>query len=59
MSADAAAGRIARLIARRRSGLVRFPYRMALLTALIARLPDTVVARLVRHEPTVAATASR
>ena len=50
MSADAAARRIARLIARRRGGVVRFPLPMALLTSLIARLPDAVVARLVRVE---------
>ncbi len=50
MSADAAARRIARLIARRRGGVACFPMPMALLTALIARLPDAVVARLVRVE---------
>ncbi len=50
MSADAAARRIARLIARRRGGVARFPLPMALLTALIARLPDAIVARLVRVE---------
>jgi short-subunit dehydrogenase len=50
MSADAAARRIARLIARRRGGVARFPMPMALLTSLIARLPDAVVARLVRVE---------
>ncbi len=50
MSADAAARRIARLIARRRGGVVRFPWRMALLMSLIARLPDAIVARLVRVE---------
>jgi short-subunit dehydrogenase len=47
MSADAAARRIARLIARRRGGVVRFPWPMAMLMALVARLPDAVVARLV------------
>jgi len=51
MSADAAAGRIARLVARRRGGVVRFPMPMALLMSLIARLPDAVVARLLRAEP--------
>ncbi len=51
MSADAAARRIARLISRRRGGLVRFPMPMALVMSLIARLPDAVVARLVRAEP--------
>jgi short-subunit dehydrogenase len=50
MSAEAAAGRIARLIVRRRGGVHRFPRRMALLTSLIARLPDAVVARLVGAE---------
>jgi short-subunit dehydrogenase len=50
MSADAAARRIARLIARRRGGIACFPMPMALLTSLIARLPDAVVARLVRVE---------
>jgi short-subunit dehydrogenase len=50
MSADAAAGRIARLIARRRGGVACFPMPMAVLTSLIARLPDAVVARLVRVE---------
>jgi short-subunit dehydrogenase len=50
MSADAAARRIARLIARRTSGVVRFPLSMALLTDLIARLPDALVARLVEPE---------
>lgn len=47
MSADAAARRIARLIARRRGGVVRFPWPMVILMALVARLPDAVVARLV------------
>ena len=51
ISAEAAAGRIARLIARRTSGVVRFPLPMALLTTLIARLPDALVARLVHVEP--------
>ncbi len=50
MSAEAAAGRIARLIARRRGGVHRFPRRMAMLMAMIARLPDAVVARLVHAE---------
>ena len=40
MSADAAAGRIARLIAQRRGGVARFPLPMSLLMSLIARLPD-------------------
>jgi len=51
MSADAAARRIARLITRRKSGVVRFPLPMALLTDLIARLPDALVARLVHVDP--------
>jgi short-subunit dehydrogenase len=50
MSAEAAADRIARLIARRRGGVHRFPRRMAILMGMIARLPDAVVARLVRDE---------
>ena len=50
MSADAAARRIARLIARRRGGVARFPLPMSLLMSLIARLPDAIVARLVRVE---------
>ncbi len=51
MSADAAAVRIARVIARRRGGVVRFPWPMAILMSLVARLPDAVVARLVPLEP--------
>jgi len=50
MSAEAAADRIARLIAGRRGGVHRFPRRMAMLMAMIARLPDGLVARLVRVE---------
>jgi short-subunit dehydrogenase len=50
MSAEAAARRIAQLIARRRGGIARFPLPMSLLTSLIARLPDAVVARLVPVE---------
>jgi short-subunit dehydrogenase len=48
MSADEAARRISRAIARKRGGVVRFPWPMAALMALIARLPDAVVARLIR-----------
>ena len=59
MSADAAARRIARVIARRTSGVVRFPLPMALLAALIARLPDAIVARLVHVEPEPQADAPR
>ena len=51
MSADAAARRIARSIARRRGGVVRFPLPMSLLMSVIARLPDAIVARLIRVEP--------
>jgi short-subunit dehydrogenase len=51
MSADAAARRIAQLIIRRRGGVVRFPLPMSLLMSLIARLPDAIVACLVRVEP--------
>ena len=51
MSADAAARRIARLVARRRGGVVRFPLPMSILMSLIARLPDAIVERLVRVEP--------
>jgi short-subunit dehydrogenase len=47
MSAEAAADRIARVVERRTSGVVRFPLPMAWLTDLIARMPDGVVARLV------------
>ena len=50
MSADEAARRIARTIARRRSGVVRFPWPMAMLTTLLARLPDAIVSRLVPVE---------
>ena len=50
MSAEAAARRIARVIARRRGGVVRFPLPMSLLMSVIARLPDAIVARLVAVE---------
>jgi short-subunit dehydrogenase len=50
VSAQTAALRIARLIARRRGGVVRFPWPMSLLTSLIVRLPDALVARLVRFD---------
>jgi short-subunit dehydrogenase len=51
MSADAAARRITQRIIRRRGGVARFPLPMSLLMSLIARLPDAIVARLVRVEP--------
>jgi short-subunit dehydrogenase len=47
MTANAAARRISRVIERRRSGVICFPWPMAILTRLIARLPDALVARLV------------
>jgi short-subunit dehydrogenase len=50
MSADEAARRIARVIARRRGGVVRFPLPMSLLMAVSARLPDAIVARMVRFD---------
>lgn len=46
ISAETAARKIARVIDRRKSGVVSFPRRMAALTALLARLPDSLVARL-------------
>ncbi len=51
MSAEDAAARIARLIARRQGGLVCFPLPMTLLTSLIKRLPDAIVARLIGPNP--------
>jgi short-subunit dehydrogenase len=51
MSADAAARRIAQRIIRRRGGVARFPLPMSILMSLIARLPDAIVACLVRVEP--------
>jgi short-subunit dehydrogenase len=50
MSADAAAGRIARVISRRRGGVFRFPLPMSLLMRVIARLPDALVARVMRYD---------
>lgn len=50
ISAEAAARRISRAIVGRKSGMVSFPWQMALLMAIIARLPDWLVARLVRHD---------
>lgn len=47
ISAEAAARKIARVIDARKSGVVSFPLRMAVLMSLIARLPDSLVARLV------------
>ncbi len=50
MTAERCAARIARVITRRKGGVVSFPLPMALLTSLIARLPDAIVARLLAHE---------
>jgi short-subunit dehydrogenase len=50
ISAQTAARRIARAIEQRQSGLIRFPWPMAVLMALICRLPDSLVARLVGHD---------
>jgi short-subunit dehydrogenase len=50
ISAEAAARRIARAIIGRKAGMVSFPWPMTVLMALIARLPDRLVARLVRHD---------
>lgn len=47
ISAASAARRIARLIVRRRSGMVSFPWPMALLMKLLVHLPDGLVARVV------------
>jgi short-subunit dehydrogenase len=44
MTAEAAAARIMRAIARQKGGVVAFPLPMALLSALSARLPDALVA---------------
>jgi short-subunit dehydrogenase len=51
MSADEAARRIARVVIRRRGGVVKFPLAMSLVMAVLARLPDAIVGRLVRVEP--------
>jgi short-subunit dehydrogenase len=51
MSAEAAARRIERAIDRRRPGMVRFPWPMAILTDLIARMPDPIVARVLNPRP--------
>ena len=50
ITALAAARRIARAIEQRKSGLIRFPWPMAMLMALICRLPDSLVAHLVGHD---------
>jgi short-subunit dehydrogenase len=54
MTAEAAAARIMRVIAKGKGGVVSFPLPMALLSALSARLPDAVVASFMgglRNEP--------
>jgi short-subunit dehydrogenase len=51
ISAEDCAGRIARLIVRRKGGLVCFPLPMTLLMSLIARLPDAIVVRLIGQKP--------
>ncbi len=54
MTAEAAAARIMRVIARGKGGVVSFPLPMAVLSALSARLPDAVVASFMgglRNEP--------
>jgi short-subunit dehydrogenase len=51
MSSEAAARRIARMIARRRGGPVCFPLPMTLLMSLIARLPDAIVAKVIGEGP--------
>jgi len=50
ISAEAAARRITRVIVGRKSGMISFPWPMTVLMALIARLPDWLVARLIRHD---------
>ena len=49
MSPEAAGERVARVVLRKKSGVVRFPLPVAWLTDLVARLPDAIVARLVGH----------
>ncbi len=51
MPAEEAAARIARLIARRKGGLICFPLPMTMLTSLIKRLPDAIVAQLIGQSP--------
>ncbi len=50
MTSQEAATRIARVIDRRRGGLVKFPWPMAVLMGLLARMPDGVVARFMPPE---------
>jgi short-subunit dehydrogenase len=51
MPAEAAAARIARVIKKRKGGVVRFPKSMAFLMAVLARLPDAIVARVMAEHP--------
>ena len=50
ISAAKAARRITRAILRREQGVIRFPWPMAALMAILRRLPDSLIARLVSHE---------
>jgi short-subunit dehydrogenase len=50
ISAEKAARRITRAILRREQGVIRFPWPMAVLMAVLRRLPDALIARLVGHE---------
>jgi NADP-dependent 3-hydroxy acid dehydrogenase YdfG len=47
MSPEAAGERVAKVVIKRQSGVIRFPLPVAWLTDLVARLPDFLVARLV------------
>ncbi|HEY2159028.1 MAG TPA: SDR family NAD(P)-dependent oxidoreductase, partial [Isosphaeraceae bacterium] len=51
MSPEAAGERVARVVIGKKSGVVRFPFAVAWLTDLVARMPDAIVARLVGHSP--------
>jgi short-subunit dehydrogenase len=51
ISAEKAALRIKRAVLRREQGLIRFPWPMAVLMAILRRLPDPLIARLVGQEP--------
>ncbi len=47
MSPEAAGERVARVVIKRQSSVIRFPLPVAWLTDVVARLPDAIVARLV------------
>src|SRR5262249_40342030 len=51
ISAQVAATRIARLIAKQKGGVVCFPWATYLLVALLARLPDALVASVTAGKP--------